>query len=165
MAARAGARTVPPVTRDPGPAGVMDSAPHVYGAALAASGDEGAAASVAEHVLRSALGEPAGGVVDRRLLVERAIRLGVRSAPAGSFAGMEASDREAIALARLGGYSVDEVAASLATSPEDVKSRMLRGLRSAARPRPVTRGSGPRKPPPPRDSGSGASRARGERGS
>jgi DNA-directed RNA polymerase specialized sigma24 family protein len=45
---------------------------------------------------------------------------------------MDERDREAIALARLGGYSVAEIARALALSPAEVKRRMSRGLRSVA---------------------------------
>ena len=114
----------------------ISSRRHVYGAAVAASGDHRAAAEIAERVLLTAVTGPGADAhrrSDRRGLVERAIRLGVRMAPANAFAEMEPRDREAVALARLAGYSVSEVAITLETSVEDVKARMLRGLRSTAR--------------------------------
>jgi Sigma-70, region 4 len=112
---------------------LMRLAPQVHGAAVAASADPQSAASVTERVLgdaarRHAQGEP----IDRRGLVERAIRLGVRSCPAAGFAAIDERDREAIALARLGGYSVPEIARALETSAGDVKRRMSRGLLSVA---------------------------------
>ena len=51
---------------------------------------------------------------------------------AESFAAIEEPDREAIALARLGGYSVAEIARVLELSRAEVKRRMSRGLRSVA---------------------------------
>jgi hypothetical protein len=133
MTAGAGGRTVAPMTGEASTGSL--SSRRVYGAAVAASRDHTAAAEIAERVLLTA---PAGGGaaadrrIDDRALVERAIRLGVRMAPPEAFAVMEPRDREAIALARLAGYSAGEVAVTLGTSVEDVKARMLRGLRSAA---------------------------------
>jgi hypothetical protein len=110
-------------------ANLMRLAPHVYGAALAASRDEEAAADVAERVLRVAARER---LLDRDRLVERAIRLGVTATPAAGFAAMDRGDREAVALARLAGYSAADVAATLGVGVEEAKRRMLRGLRTAA---------------------------------
>jgi DNA-directed RNA polymerase specialized sigma24 family protein len=106
----------------------------VYSAAVAASRDHTAAVEIAERVFLTAPSKGFGRdpSLDRRQLVERAIRLGVRMAPAKGFAEMQADDREAIALARLAGYSVAEIAVSLDTTVDDVKARMLRGLRSSA---------------------------------
>jgi predicted RNA polymerase sigma factor len=112
---------------------LMRLAPQVHGAAVAASRDPESAARVTERVLcdaarRHAPGQP----IDRRHLVERAIRLGVRVCPAEGFAAIDERDREAIALARLGGYSVAEIARALETSAGEVKRRMSRGLLSVA---------------------------------
>jgi DNA-directed RNA polymerase specialized sigma24 family protein len=41
-------------------------------------------------------------------------------------------DREAVALARLAGYSAADVAATLGVDVDEAKRRMLRGLRTAA---------------------------------
>ena len=57
---------------------------------------------------------------------------GSRSCPAEGFAAIDERDREAIALARLAGYSVAEIARALETSAPEVKRRMSRGLRSVA---------------------------------
>lgn len=108
---------------------LMRMAPHVYGAALAASRDERAAAGVTEGVLAKAAAEP---VVDRDQLIERALLLGVRSDPAASFRGMDPVDREAVALARLAGYSTAQIAASLGMRADAVKASLLRALRGAA---------------------------------
>ena len=112
---------------------LMRLAPQVHGAAVAASSDPESAARVTEQVLcdaarRHAPGQP----IDRRRLVERAIRLGVTSCPAEGFAAIDERDREAIALARLGGYSVAEIARALETTAGEVKRRMSRGLFSVA---------------------------------
>jgi DNA-directed RNA polymerase specialized sigma24 family protein len=108
---------------------LMRLAPHVYGAALAASRDEQAAAGVAERVMEKAASEP---VIARERLVESAILTAVRRAPAPCFEGMQPPDREAVALARLAGYSVEQVASSLGIGVDDVKAGMLRALRGAA---------------------------------
>lgn len=106
----------------------MRQAPRVYGAALAASRDEPAAADTTVRVLEAAAGEPGG--VDADLLVQRAIRLSVRADPAEPFARIAPDDREAVALARLAGYTVGEVAAVLGKGADEIKTMMLRGLRS-----------------------------------
>jgi DNA-directed RNA polymerase specialized sigma24 family protein len=112
---------------------LMGHAPQVHGAAVAASSDPESAARVTERVLSEAAGRhDPGQPIDRRRLVERAIRLGVRSCPAEGFAAIDERDREAIALARLGGYSVAEIAGALEISPPEVKRRMSRGLRRIA---------------------------------
>ena len=107
---------------------LMRMAPHVYGAALAAARDERAAAGVTEHVLGGAASEP---VIARDALVERAILTAVRGSPAACFEGMPQPGRDAVALARLAGYSADQVASSLALGGEEVKTSMLQALRSA----------------------------------
>jgi DNA-directed RNA polymerase specialized sigma24 family protein len=106
----------------------MRVAPRVYGAALAASRDEATAADTTERVLRVAAGEPA--TIDADRLVERAIRLSVRVDPVECFACVAPDDREAVALARLAGYTVREVAAVLGKGTDEIKAMMLRGLRS-----------------------------------
>ena len=112
---------------------LMRHAPQVHGAAVAASSDPESAARVTERVLcEAARRHGPGQPIDRRRLVERAIRLGVRSCPAEGFAAIDERDREAIALARLAGYSVAEIARALETSAQEVKRRMSRGLRSVA---------------------------------
>ena len=129
MAANPVRRTVAPMSRLASTAELMRMAPHVYGAALAASRDERAAAGVTERVLEKAAAE---GVILRDRLVERAILAAVRRAPAPCFEVMRQPDRDAVALARLAGYSAPQVAASLGLSVEEVKASMLRALRAAA---------------------------------
>ncbi len=106
----------------------MRVAPRVYGAALVASRDEPAAAETTVRVLEAAAGQ--AGEVDVDLLVQRAIRLSVRANPAESFARIAPGDREAVALARLAGYTVGEVASALGKGADEIKTMMLRGLRS-----------------------------------
>jgi hypothetical protein len=108
---------------------LMRMAPHVYGAALAAARDESAAAGVTKRVLGRAAAE---SVIARDALVERAILSAVRSSPAPCFEAMARPGREAVALARLAGYSADQVASSLDLGVDDVKSSMLQALRGAA---------------------------------
>jgi DNA-directed RNA polymerase specialized sigma24 family protein len=71
-------------------------------------------------------------VVTRDTLVERAILSAVRSSPAPCFEAMPRPGREAVALARLAGYTADEVASSLELGVDDVKASMLQALRGAA---------------------------------
>jgi len=112
---------------------LMRLAPRIHGAAVAASRDPSSAARVTERVLcDAARGHSGGGPIDGRGLVERAIRLGVRSCPAEGYAEIDERDREAIALARLGGYSVTEIAWTLQTSTREVKRRMSRGVQTIA---------------------------------
>jgi DNA-directed RNA polymerase specialized sigma24 family protein len=129
MAANPVRRTVAPMSRLASTAELMRMAPHVYGAALAASRDERAAAGVTERVLEKAAAED---VISRDRLVESAILAAVRRAPAPCFEVMRQPDRDAVALARLAGYSAAQVAESLGLSVEEVKASMLRALRAAA---------------------------------
>jgi hypothetical protein len=165
MAGTAGRHTLAFVTPDPGPAELRESIPHVYGAALAASRDHHNAVIVAEEVLGGAAREWARRPAARSELTERAIRLGVRTAPGPGFADMDTEDREVVALARLGGYSVSDIAARLGTPADQVKAQMLRGLQRAVGTGSFSRGSGPQTPPPPPGCGSAASPAHGARGS
>ena len=100
----------------------------MYGAALVASRDESAAAETTERVLEVAAGQD--GEIDVDLLVQRTIRLSVRTHPTESFASIAPDDREAVALARLAGYTVGEVACALGKGADEIKTMMLRGLRS-----------------------------------
>ena len=93
-----------------------------------AARDEHAAASVTERVLGGAAAE---SVIARDTLVERAILSAVRKAPASCFEDMPQPGRDAVALARLAGYSADQVASSLELGVDDVKKSMLQALRSA----------------------------------
>jgi hypothetical protein len=137
-------------------ASVLDHLPYVYAAAACACGDEAAAARVTERVLLSAACEQADAANTRRVLVERAILLAVRVAPAEPFARIDEADRDAVALARLGRYSVSDIALALEVSVTAVKARIRRGLTALA----VSRDGAPRMPRPPRDFETAASPAR-----
>jgi Sigma-70, region 4 len=106
------------------------SAAHVYGAALAASADRGAA----EDVTRAVMVDAATGRArtDARSLVERAVLRAVRDAPHPVFDAMGAGEREVVALARLAGYSVPEIAEALGIAPPEVRSRLTSGVRAVA---------------------------------
>jgi DNA-directed RNA polymerase specialized sigma24 family protein len=98
--------------------------PEVYGAALAAAAGPEAAAAVTEQVMVASRGS------DTRSLVGRTVLRAMRTAPHAAFAPMPEPEREAIALARLAGYSVDEIADLLGIAPAEARSRMTRGLRA-----------------------------------
>jgi DNA-directed RNA polymerase specialized sigma24 family protein len=128
MAARSRRHTVALMSHQAPTAELMRMAPHVYGAALAAARDEQAAAGVAERVLGGAAAE---SLIAREALVERAILTAVRAAPAACFEAMPQPGRDAVALARLAGYSADQVASRLALGVDEVKRGMLEALRTA----------------------------------
>ena len=128
------------------------NAGHVYGAAMAASGDEEVALQVAREILAAGPGP---------MLVGRALVLAARRADAGPFARIAPADRDAVVLARLGGYKVDEIAGALAIETAEVKRRLTSGVRALA---PVTDGV-LRTLPPRTGFGSAASRAHGARAS
>ena len=107
---------------------LFDHLPHVYGAALAASWDEETACTVTERVFDEAVRSGATRPHDRRGLAAQAIRFAMRAAPAPAFASMPPQAREAVALARLAGYSVEEIARTLAIAPAEVKRRLCAGL-------------------------------------
>jgi DNA-directed RNA polymerase specialized sigma24 family protein len=100
---------------------VKDELPWVYGAARAASASEDAAAGATAGAL-------AAGAAPRGDLVARAIRLAVAGDPASPFAGLEPEAREALALVRLGGLKVDEVAAFTGVGAGEVKRRLAAAL-------------------------------------
>jgi DNA-directed RNA polymerase specialized sigma24 family protein len=110
---------------------VEASVPHVYGAALAAADGPDAAAAVTEEVIVAAV---AGSErADARALVARAVVRAVRTAPHAAFAPMAAGEREVVALARLAGYDVGEIAEALDIAPDEARSRMTSGIRTLAR--------------------------------
>jgi DNA-directed RNA polymerase specialized sigma24 family protein len=100
---------------------VMDALPWVYGAARAGSASEDAA-------VEAAAGALAEGPAPRDELIARAIRLAVAGDPAGPFAELEPEAREALALVRLGGLNVDEVAALTGVTRDQVKLRLAAAL-------------------------------------
>jgi hypothetical protein len=96
----------------------------VYGAAVAATAGPTAAEEVTQHVM------VAGHGADTRSLVARTVLRAMRTAPHAAFAPMPEPEREAIALARLAGYSVEEIAELLGIPPAEARARMTRGLRA-----------------------------------
>jgi DNA-directed RNA polymerase specialized sigma24 family protein len=100
---------------------VMDELPWVYGAARAASAGEDAAVDATAEVL-------AGGSATRPELIGRAIRQAVAGDPASPFDTLEPEAREALALVRLGGLKVDEVAALTGVTVAEVKLRLSAAL-------------------------------------
>jgi hypothetical protein len=129
---------------------VVDHLDAVWRAALAASGDQTVAEDVATKVLASAGGDAPAGE-----LVPRAVLLAIRSSPAPGFAGMSAQQREAVALARIGGCRIDEVAATLRVSDGAARRLLTEGLRSTLRHH--RRTSAPRRLPPALGCGSAVS--------
>ena len=104
------------------------SVPHVYGAALAAAAGPAAAAEVTQDVMVAAAAGAARP--DARSLVGRAVIRAVRTAPHAAFAPMPEGEREVVALARLAGYSVSEIAEVLEIGADEARSRMTSGLRA-----------------------------------
>jgi DNA-directed RNA polymerase specialized sigma24 family protein len=96
-----------------------------YGAAMAVSANP----AVAQHVTAVAL---EGGPGEEHELVRRTLRLAARTAPAPQYRRMGVEQRGAVALARPGGATVDEIADALGVSAGEAKRRMLEGLRAAA---------------------------------
>jgi DNA-directed RNA polymerase specialized sigma24 family protein len=96
-----------------------------YGAAIAVSANP----AVAQHVTAVALEGGRGAESD---VVRRTLRLAARTAPAPQYRRMSVEQREAVALARPGGATVDEIADALGVSAGEAKRRMLEGLRAAA---------------------------------
>ena len=111
---------------------MLDYLPHVYGAALAASCDEETAHTVTERVFEEAVRGGEHLLRDRRRLAAQVIRYAVRTAPAVPFGLIDPQDREAVALARLAGYSVDEIALTLEIAPAEAKRRLRGGLEALA---------------------------------
>ena len=81
--------------------------------------------------------------------------LALRVAPDRTFAAMGAEERDVVALARLTGATTGRVATILDISPDEVKARMLDGLRAL-----LSAGGAPRTPQPLRGCGSAASPGR-----
>jgi hypothetical protein len=108
---------------------VEATVPHVYGAALAASADAAAAQDVTHGVMTDAA---AGRTrADARSLVQRALLSAVRGDPHPALAPMRVEEREVVALARLGGFSVPEIADVLGIAPAEARKRMTSALRAA----------------------------------
>jgi DNA-directed RNA polymerase specialized sigma24 family protein len=102
--------------------------PPVHALAAAVCADRAVAESIATRVVL----DGARGRAPRADLEQRAVALAVRAEPVASLAPMLAEDREAVALARLAGRSVPQIARALGVEEREVSRRMLRGLRAAA---------------------------------
>ena len=100
----------------------------VYGAALAAAVDAQAAADVAAEVLATAA-RPLPGTEALRVAT---VILALRRAPHAAFAAVPPGEREALALARLLGLSVTEIAEALGTDRRTAAARLTAALRSLA---------------------------------
>jgi hypothetical protein len=111
---------------------VLDHLDAVWRAALAASGDHDVAEDVTGAVLCAA---PPGATEGE--LVRRAVLAAVRRAPAPSFAAMCRAEREAVALARIAGCPIGEVAAALGIAEGAARRLLTAGLRSVLPPRPA----------------------------
>ena len=107
---------------------LLDHAGYVYGAAVAACADPELADAIAERVMTSAIRIGCANGLDRARLVEDAVLLAVRTDPSSPFSQLPAEEREVIALARLCGYTAQEIALVVDTSVEQVKATMLSGL-------------------------------------
>jgi DNA-directed RNA polymerase specialized sigma24 family protein len=119
---------------------VQDHLDAVWRAALAASADHVVAEEVTTAVLRAAPRDAA-----QAELVRRAVLLAVRRSPAPAFARMGRPERDAVALARIAGCRVGEVAVALGIGDGAARRLLTAGLRSMRRRRPA---SVPRKLPP-----------------
>jgi hypothetical protein len=95
---------------------------HVYAAARAACEDDEAAAEATRRVL---VADPSGRLDD--LAARSAILAAGRAAV---YAQMDPDDRDAIVLARALGWKTDRIAVQLGTTPQDVRRRIGRGLRT-----------------------------------
>src|SRR3954453_21429272 len=111
----------------------------VWRAALAASGDRHVAETVTTAVLYAA--SPDATAAD---LGRQAVLAAVRQAPAAPFAAMGDAQHEAVALARIAGCPVGEVAAALGVGDGTARRLLTAGLRSMLGPPPARRGRTPR---------------------
>lgn len=98
--------------------------PRVYGAALGAAADQEVAARAAEHAMIA----EAAGAQTRTPPVAKAILAAMRDNPSAPFAALPRLERETLALARLGGFKVPEIAAALGEDERTIKRRLLDGL-------------------------------------
>lgn len=103
--------------------------PRVYQAALGAAADEHAAHEATVRVFAALRGERPSP----ESLAARAVRVAVRAHPQPAFAVIDLPAREAVALARLLEWSLDDIADELAVERTQVKTLLDRGLRAARR--------------------------------
>jgi DNA-directed RNA polymerase specialized sigma24 family protein len=109
---------------------VAEVTPRVDGAALAVAEDGDAAADVTQHVMARSM---AARIRDSGVPPEdRAIALVVRSSPSPAFRPLDPDDRAPVALARVQGRSVAQIATALDLDERAVRASLTRGLRAAA---------------------------------
>lgn len=111
---------------------VAEVTPRIYGAALAVAGNPDAAVDVTAHVLARSMAARSRGVVEISP-EDRAIALAVRSAPSAEFRPLRLEDRAVVALARVRGRSVAQIASALDLDEGAVRVSLTRGLRDVAR--------------------------------
>jgi DNA-directed RNA polymerase specialized sigma24 family protein len=99
----------------------------VFAAAQAACLNEEAAAEITRRVV----------VADPHARPEVLAARGacLAAARAASYATMAPADRDAVVLARVLGWKTDRIAQQLGTSPQEVRRRLARGLRTLLPPR------------------------------
>ncbi len=121
---------------------VAEVTPRVYGAALAVAEDADAAADATAHALARSMAARIRGVDIGIAPEDRAIALVVRSAPSAAFRPLEPEDRAPVALARLQGRTVAQIAVALNRDERSVKASLTRGLRAALGASPAERAVG-----------------------
>jgi DNA-binding NarL/FixJ family response regulator len=104
----------------------------VYGAALAVAEDDDVAADVTAHVMARTMAARIRGVDIGIAPEDRAIALVVRSAPSAALRPLAPEDRAPVALARVQGRSVAQIATALDLDERSVKASLTRGLRAVA---------------------------------
>jgi DNA-binding NarL/FixJ family response regulator len=112
---------------------VAEVTPRVYGAALAVADDPEAAVDVTARVLASSMAARIRGIDAGIAPEDRAIALVLRSAPSAEFRPLRPEDRAVVALARVRGRSVAQIASALDLDEGTVRTSLTRGLRDVAR--------------------------------
>jgi hypothetical protein len=109
----------------------------LYSAVYPAAAGPAAADDVSVGALaRARLARRSGAPIGRRRLVADAVRRAVAVAPCAPLRELPGEQREAIALARMAGLDVEEIAAAVGAAPAVVRARLRDGLRAIAlRPR------------------------------
>src|SRR4051794_32464321 len=103
---------------------VEQDLPWVYGAAIRAASGEGPAARAAA----AAIAAPRAAGAGRRELMIAAVRSALADSPSEPLARLPGDEREAIALVRILGLDVNEVASVLQRDARDVKALLRSGL-------------------------------------
>lgn len=102
----------------------------VWSAVRAATADLAVAEEVTVAVMRLRRRDPSAG---RRTLVGEAVRRAVAAAPCVPFAALAADEREPLALARVAGLDVEEIAGIVGTDAATVRRHLTAALRTLAR--------------------------------